>query len=340
MPEPRIDAGDKLPRLRGLIDRSSWMSLGLLALAWTLMFAFFYTCLTVRNRGYGLKLEEYPEYRWQVGSTGVGQATGHFVNAEPNPVPWPTAWNNSLYFSIATETTVGYGDLVPHGVSRILACLQALGGLMFAGVFVTKITTGLSGKTKYLVHRIEGQWVEFSITKDDCSLEQCLIVSLITIKYVDGLLHYDGSNYDHNGSYRRGFQGSSQPIGTITGRAIWFDYSNLRGDDEQFKEGRSRLQFKSLDREKQLYMEFDGKAEDSGREKVIPMFGQRATDNEAETIKLWQDVDPSSKAMCAVASSAFDACREKIRSFAALNEVPIRAAPSSATAAPYVDQSS
>lgn len=46
---------------------------------------------------------------------------------------------NSLYFSIVTSTTTGYGDIVPMGFSKVLACVQALVGFFLLAILVTKL---------------------------------------------------------------------------------------------------------------------------------------------------------------------------------------------------------
>lgn len=52
-------------------------------------------------------------------STGAIQMVGGTVG-----------WLDRIYFSAASFTTLGYGDLVPHGVMRLLAGTEALTGLM------------------------------------------------------------------------------------------------------------------------------------------------------------------------------------------------------------------
>ena len=51
---------------------------------------------------------------------------------------------SSLYFSVVTFTTLGYGDLVPVGFARTLAALEAFLGsftlALFVVVFVKKMT--------------------------------------------------------------------------------------------------------------------------------------------------------------------------------------------------------
>jgi hypothetical protein len=41
-----------------------------------------------------------------------------------------------LYFSAITFTTVGYGDLAPHGALRLIAALEALTGILLCGLFI------------------------------------------------------------------------------------------------------------------------------------------------------------------------------------------------------------
>jgi hypothetical protein len=48
---------------------------------------------------------------------------------------------DSLYFSVATTTTLGYGDILPLGFSKMLAILQASLGLMIFTVFVGKLVS-------------------------------------------------------------------------------------------------------------------------------------------------------------------------------------------------------
>lgn len=39
----------------------------------------------------------------------------------------------ALYFSAETYTTLGYGDVLPHGDLRLLAGLEALNGMLLIG---------------------------------------------------------------------------------------------------------------------------------------------------------------------------------------------------------------
>jgi hypothetical protein len=56
---------------------------------------------------------------------------------------------NSLYFSVVTVTTLGYGDIHPYGISKVLACLEVLLGLAAIGIAIAKITS------RRLSHHVE-----------------------------------------------------------------------------------------------------------------------------------------------------------------------------------------
>lgn len=324
MPKIQGEMPQKAPWLRSFINRSSWWFLGIVALVWTFGFAGAYARFTVANRGNGIKLDDFPEYSTvRQGKNGHVDERG--FSEKLNPVPLSVAAPSSIYFSIASLTTVGYGDLVPHGFSRVLACIEALGGLMIAGVFVTKITTGMSGKTKYYVSKIEGKWVEFSFVKEEGATEDCLIISLITLQYIGDALRYDGHNYTCKGKYRRGFQGRSQPLSTINDWRVLFEYSNLKGDKADFKEGRTELQFDSFDGNR--FQTFVGKAEDTSRDNDIPMFGYRASKVDADVIDFWDNDERKKRARCLIATAAYSTHKREIERFAESHGIILRPCP-------------
>jgi hypothetical protein len=45
----------------------------------------------------------------------------------------PLTFSRCLYFSAETYTSLGYGDVVPHGDLRLLAGMEALNGLLLIG---------------------------------------------------------------------------------------------------------------------------------------------------------------------------------------------------------------
>jgi hypothetical protein len=58
-------------------------------------------------------------------------ATAFDVGSMGDPGPLP--FTRCLYFSAETYTTLGYGDVLPHGDLRLLAGLEALNGMLLIG---------------------------------------------------------------------------------------------------------------------------------------------------------------------------------------------------------------
>jgi hypothetical protein len=46
------------------------------------------------------------------------------------------SFSSCLYFSAITFTTVGYGDLAPHGALRLIAASEAFTGILLCGLFI------------------------------------------------------------------------------------------------------------------------------------------------------------------------------------------------------------
>jgi hypothetical protein len=55
---------------------------------------------------------------------------------------------DALYFSIITWTTTGYGDLVPIGASRLVACCEALLGTLCNGIVLAVVIYQLNEMAK------------------------------------------------------------------------------------------------------------------------------------------------------------------------------------------------
>jgi len=47
----------------------------------------------------------------------------------------------AIYFSFITATSVGYGDILPVGATRVLAVAAAFGGLMILGLCIAKFVS-------------------------------------------------------------------------------------------------------------------------------------------------------------------------------------------------------
>lgn len=57
----------------------------------------------------------------------------------------------SIYFSIVTISSLGYGDLHPMGISKLLICIEVLLGLAMIGIMIAKVT---SRRLSYHVERL------------------------------------------------------------------------------------------------------------------------------------------------------------------------------------------
>ncbi|MCG8407532.1 MAG: potassium channel family protein, partial [Phycisphaerales bacterium] len=66
----------------------------------------------------------------------------------------------SLYFSIVTATTLGYGDVSPSGWLRVCAVLEVIGGMVLAGLAVSAIVGLPSQQTRRATKACTGWWCE------------------------------------------------------------------------------------------------------------------------------------------------------------------------------------
>lgn len=61
---------------------------------------------------------------------------------------------NSLYFSIITATTVGYGDLLPQGLAKVFAAIQAISSFFLMTIFVSKLVSYRQELAIQQVHKL------------------------------------------------------------------------------------------------------------------------------------------------------------------------------------------
>jgi hypothetical protein len=67
----------------------------------------------------------------------IYQASGLVIDSTTKPEPRPiTTFQDAIYFSVVTWTTLGYGDLQPQGRCRFVAATEALAGNIFLGIFI------------------------------------------------------------------------------------------------------------------------------------------------------------------------------------------------------------
>ena len=63
-------------------------------------------------------------------------------------------WLTAIYFSFVTATSVGYGDVVPRGLSRLLAVIEAVSGLLIFGAVVAKFVSRRQDELVREIHRV------------------------------------------------------------------------------------------------------------------------------------------------------------------------------------------
>jgi hypothetical protein len=70
---------------------------------------------------------------------------------------------NSFYFSVITATSLGYGDIIPLGFSKVLAMVQSIVALLIFALFVTKLVSGRQDATLEEVHRMTSESIFYNI---------------------------------------------------------------------------------------------------------------------------------------------------------------------------------
>ena len=103
-------------------------------------------------------------------------------------------WYDYLYFSFVTQATVGYGDYVPLGYSRLVACVQAAVGIVSVGLLVAKITTASISRYNLLRKEACDDWVDI-VRQRDGRIE----VGILHLEWRDGGLEFTGHNYSPEG---------------------------------------------------------------------------------------------------------------------------------------------
>jgi hypothetical protein len=64
---------------------------------------------------------------------------------------------DALYFSIITFSSLGYGEITPHGIGRLFASLEVLTGLVLVAVFVGKLASERQSALLLLIYTSEHQ---------------------------------------------------------------------------------------------------------------------------------------------------------------------------------------
>jgi rhodanese-related sulfurtransferase len=61
---------------------------------------------------------------------------------------------STLYFSFVTATSVGYGDIVPVGIVRVMAVAEAVAGLIIFGAVIAKFVSHRQDELVHEIHRL------------------------------------------------------------------------------------------------------------------------------------------------------------------------------------------
>ena len=77
----------------------------------------------------------------------TGRGTGQGITQ----VSGKCGFVDALYFSVVTFTSLGYGDIVPQGYSRLIACAEVVLGLAVLGLAIAKLS---SSKQSYLLAQL------------------------------------------------------------------------------------------------------------------------------------------------------------------------------------------
>ena len=93
---------------------------------------------------------EWPSFRiYFLAFFGLVVFFGLIYSQVPTSHGWTPAnesnfWNHlfeGMYLSIVTMTSLGYGDLQPNGISRLVAGVEVVLGLMLIGLMIAKLTS-------------------------------------------------------------------------------------------------------------------------------------------------------------------------------------------------------
>ncbi|MBN2053262.1 two pore domain potassium channel family protein [Candidatus Woesearchaeota archaeon] len=64
----------------------------------------------------------------------------HALGYRGNFLRWDlSSFMNSIYYSFITITTTGYGDISPNGLTKLLAVLEVVSGVIITGVLISKL---------------------------------------------------------------------------------------------------------------------------------------------------------------------------------------------------------
>lgn len=233
-----------------LIDQASGVWLAFVGLSLTVIFAMAYWILTKNLPDHGIR--------------GPDSETEFDIFA-------------ALYFSVVTETTLGYGDFRPVGISRLLVACHVLLGLAFAGIVVAKITSIPGRSLRLLSYSAGGDWVEVCVIPGSMAV----ILTHATIYYDGETVRYDGENFDIAGEPKGFFQSR---LSESDDQLCRFRYSNMESTGDYFTNGVADLLFRGADKDGRWHR-YHATAHDFGTKQAIVYEGSRLRDEEVSILR-------------------------------------------------------
>jgi hypothetical protein len=214
---------------------------------------------------------------------------------------------DAVYLSVITEATLGYGDIRPIGWSRVIAMVQVIAGLLFAGLCVAKITS-IQGRVIRLTFLLAG-----GDRIEACRMRDGTVMITLSRIYLGGKgLHYDGENYGSDGTPLGIFRGHATEI-DLDGEFVAFDYSNKESSTDHFTEGVCTVKY-TKDSKTKKWIRHQGTTDDIGTRTKTIYQGFRASVTESDVIH-----GSNSSALLSLISRYSDKCFPNVE-----KAVPVR----------------
>lgn len=87
----------------------------------------------------------------------LSAAFAHYYGVSHNDKPFKLDWPDAIYFSVITFTSLGYGDIVPTGLGKLVAMAEVLLGLALVAIFIGKIASERQAALVLLLYTSEQQ---------------------------------------------------------------------------------------------------------------------------------------------------------------------------------------
>ena len=163
---------------------------------------------TNNNRGYiGNAVAELPNSALLLIWAGMtfGFAVAYWIIGLLSPEHGPTiaaatptmeGFLDSLYFSITTATSVGFGDIVPQGFSKILVSFQAIASLSTFAILVTKLVSQKQEHFTENLYRLSNEESAHTILDEFHLVRQDIDILLAHLTHAHQLSYPEWHDFD------------------------------------------------------------------------------------------------------------------------------------------------